>query len=177
MRDLGRQILVAALFTAVAGSAQAQLSNKPFSFSSGGGPSVGMSIGGRQAILNEQLTGATPRVLVRDGFGELVDVAPAPGGPAALARRPGEGNFLPNFSRADFRGGNPGMSVGAFNAFFVPGRDRSGGFILVQGESGALINTWTARVVSDASGVIYRFDSTVDVWTGQVGGLLPVVRR
>ena len=170
MRQLGRQLLIAAILAVLAGGgASAQLSNKPFSFGNNR-PGVGMSIGGRQAILNERFTGATPDVLIRDARGELLDIDRTRPGHAAVVSRPG-GNFIPGFRRADWKGGNLGISVGAFNAFFVTRRDDSGGFILIQGESGAMVNTWTSRVVSDAGGIVYRADSPVDVWTGQVSGL------
>lgn len=149
-------------------AAEAQLSNRPFAFGNPGG-GVGISIGGRQAVLEKRFTGRTPSVLVRDRAGELVEVSRAPGSRAAIARRPGS-STIPGFRRADWRLGQTGLSVGAFNGFFVP-RSADSGYVPVQADSGDVINTWTTRVVTGDGRVIYRHDSAVDLWTAQVGGL------
>lgn len=126
-----------------------------------------MSLGGREAILNDKLFGAQPRNLVRDQNGVLLEIVQGPG-KSAIARYPGTGTLIPSWHGSSFRGGNQEMAVGIFNEFFVP-HDYSANNGFTGGElSSAAVSTWTARVISGGVGVSYNGDSLVDIWTGQV---------
>lgn len=141
--------------------AQAQLNNAPFSFSNGGGP--GMSVGGRQAILNEEVRGERPDNLLRAPSGELLEVEQVRGR-SALVTEPGTTRFIPQYRGGSFRSAD--MRAGVFNGFFSPTLfPRYSPFIVPL--SGATINTWTSRV---AYGVpVYATEgNVVDLWTGQV---------
>lgn len=144
----------------LAGTAQAQLINRPFSFNTPSG-GVGMSIGGRQAILNDKILGSRPDNLVRGADGQLITVISGPGR-SAISSIEG-GGTIPGYRGRSFRDGNPGMSAGAFNAYFVPGS--SGGGVGPVLESGATINTWTGRIITGMP-VSYTPSSSVDTWTG-----------
>lgn len=165
--------LVAVLGLLIAPSlpASAQMSNRPFAFNTGGNGSVGMSIAGRQAILGQELFGATPDVLLRSPDGRLL-IGPVRGpGRSAIVFSP-SGESLPGFRR-DFRNGRVGLSAGDFNAFFIPRpSDRRTGHIATATPASALVNTWTARILSD-TGVGYGPPSAVSVWTGAVYTLDP----
>ena len=144
----------------------AQMSNRPFTFKSVTNGSVGMSDAGRQAILGKELFGATPDVLLRSPDGRLL-VGPVRGpGRSAIVFSP-SGEPLPGYRR-DFRNGRVGLSAGAFNAFFIPRfSDRNRGYVPTAAPASALVNTWTARVLSD-TGVDYGPPSAVNFWTGAV---------
>lgn len=164
---------MAAFAASISVPADAQLlSNRPFAFKNRIGGGVGMSIGGRQAILNEELFGATPDNLVRGPVGELLDVTEAGRG-AAVVNVPGS-SFIPGFRGADFRRGTVGMSVGAFNSFFVPKADGTLAIFPFESSSSDTVNTWTGRVIS-GTGVSFRAGNPVDVWTSLVFGM-PAVR-
>lgn len=154
-------------FVMAATPAAAQLQNSPYSFRNSPGGGVGMSIGGRQAILNDELLGRTPSVILRDPSGQVLSLQEGPDG-TAIVSVPG-GNFIPGYRGQDFRQGNLAMSVGIFNAFFGPRRDRVGGAYAVQADSADLVNTWTLRVMSDGGG--YGGTGPVDMWTAMVFGL------
>lgn len=153
--------------------AMAQMQNRPFAFRNSGPGGVGMSVGGKQAILNQEFTGAQPEVLVRDASGQLLDVRRGRDG-LAIVREPGGGNFIPGFRGSGFRAGAVGMSVGAFNAFFVPRRGSNLSFLPMQASSTETVTVWTARVVTDSS-VMSGRNNPVDIWTGYVF-TLPVAR-
>ena len=147
----------------------AQMSNRPFTFNAPGNGSVGMSFAGRQAVLNDELFGATLDVLLRSPDGRLL-VGPIEGsGRSAIVFSP-SGESLPVFRR-DFRNGRTGLSAGAFSAFFVPRSTTSSRRpITAAASADTLVNTWTARVLSD-TGVNYGLPSAVNVWTGAVYSL------
>lgn len=150
----------------------AQIATKPYGHNSAGSGSLGMSVAGKQAIINQELFGATPRVLLKSQDGRLL-VGPVRGpGRSAIVFSP-SGEILPGYRR-DFRRGKRGLGVGAFNAFFVPrgGSGRSSGYVPTAAPSDALVNTWTTRVVTD-SGVGYGPATAVEQWTGAVYGLGP----
>jgi hypothetical protein len=157
-----------AIMQAVAAPAAAQLQNSPFTFRNSPGGGVGMSIGGRQAILNDKLLGDTPSVILRDATGQILTLQEGPNNTAIVAV-PG-GNFIPGYRGSDFRRGNAGMGVGVFNAYFLPRRDRVGGAYAVQADSADLVNTWTLRVLADG-GAGYGTGGPVDMWTAMVFGL------
>jgi hypothetical protein len=149
-------LLAVAFAWAIPGPASAQLNNQPYSFGSPGG-GVGMSIGGKQAILNQKLEGSTPDNLYRNMDGILVDVRRGPGG-VALTKplRGGRG--------ADGRSANRGPSrAGEFNTFFVkfdglPFRTD------MATSSGAMVDGWTGNV----HGLVTAGGNSVDQWTGMV---------
>lgn len=147
-------------------SSHAQMSNRPFAFNTGGSGSVGMSPAGRQAILGKELFGATPDVLLRSPDGRLL-VGPVRGpGRSAIVFSP-DGQSLPGYRR-DFRNGRRGLSAGAFNAFFIPrNSNRNRGYVPTAAPADALVNTWTARVLSN-TGIQYGPPSVVGFWTGAV---------
>lgn len=146
--------------------AHAQLNNKPFSFKGTPDGGVGMSIGGQQALINQKILGTTPDNLLRDAGGKLLDVTKGPGG-AAIVSKEGNGGFLPKYKGTSFKGTNLNISVGVFNAYFSP-RTLSGGVsrsaTYENLHSGAVINSWTARVTSGGAPVSYVNDS-IDTWT------------
>lgn len=158
----GLAILGAAL---VASPAMAQLDNRPFQFRGSGDGGVGMSTAGRQAILNQELTGRTPDNLVRRD-GVLVDVVEGPGG-EAIVRTPGGGAFRPSARPQGFRA--RGASVGVFNSFFL--RGSSGGYVPASYRTSHSVTGWTAGVVSDGYDVGPSGGTTSSViaaWTRQV---------
>lgn len=147
--------------------AEAQLNNRPFSFKSPSG-GVGMSLGGKQAILNERIYGSTPKNLSRAGDGTLLNITKGPEG-VALASVPGADNFIPSYRGTSFRGGNSEMSVGVFNAYFTPHSSGGGGpDSYAQFHSSAVVSTWTGRVVSGGEPVSYLPGNSVDNWTSMV---------
>lgn len=167
-----RDFFLAAGLIAVIGlsaaPAFAQLQNSPFSFRNNPSGGIGMSPGGRQAILNDKLLDRTPSVILRDPSGQLLSLREGPDNSAIVAV-PG-GNFIPGYRGRDFRRPGSGMGVGVFNAYFLPRRDRSGGAYAVQADSADLINTWTLRVMADGSAGL-GVGGPVDLWTAMVFGL------
>ena len=159
-----------ALFAALmSGAAQAQMSNRPFNFSSPGTAGLGISIAGQQAILNQHITGATPDVLLRDANGMLLDVVR---GPERIAVVTGaDGDVRPGFRRS-FRTGSSGLRAGAFNSFFVADARRrySPALYLFTAESNVPVDTWTTRVVTDGR-IQYSAIGPVNTWTGYVYGM------
>lgn len=141
---------VAALLT-VSTAAHAQLDNRPYQFRSAG--SVGMSEGYRQAIINEQLTGETPRFFVRDAQGSLVDVVRGPGrvplirdattGQLTTGRHRGAAGF----SMGGVRVGGPARAVSNEAGWF--------GLALAGDRRGRVAYSNAAHVTSD----------TIDSWT------------
>jgi hypothetical protein len=116
----------------VAGSAQAQLFSEPYQFGRGGGHGPGMSIGYREAILDEQLTGNRPEFFVRDGFGQLLDVERGPEGLAVVRSRPS--TIYPGATA-----GGGGISLG----LAIRIGSTSGGYGFIP-DPAASINSWTA---------------------------------
>lgn len=168
MTRISSYILSTALvLSALQGAAVAQMDNRPFSFKNSPAGGVGMSVGGREAILNDKLFGAQPRNLVRDQNGALLEIVEGPGN-TAIARMPGTEMLIPSYRGTSFTGGNPAMAVGIFNGFFVPRPADQEFCCNAANLSGAAVSTWTARVVSGGVGVSYNGDSLVDIWTGQV---------
>lgn len=159
------------VFIATAGTATAQLQDEPYGFS-GGGP--GISTAGKQAILAEEITGATPDNLVRRN-GVLVDVTEGPDGVAVVRTR--DGTFVPTgsvFDRTAIAGG---------------ARGRSGDLDIVESTTGFTINlggaagtgetvsSWTASVSASSTSApppLARTRDPIDQWTRQAHTLPPV---
>ena len=150
-----------------AGTALAQMDNKPFSFNRRGGDEIGMSNGGRQAIIEEKIFDSTPDNLQRDSGGYLLDVTKGPGGSALVTRQ--SGAFIPGYSGTDFRDDNPLMRVGVFNPFFNP--------IYVNGHSymdlqtASVLGSWIGNVSAGVPFPYYDSANTINSWTVFVNSL------
>lgn len=156
--------LSAFLLTTAGNTVMAQMNNRPFSFNTpGGGP--GISMGGRQAILNNELFGATPDNLVRGDNGILLEVTKIDGN-SAIVRFEG-GSTIPSFRGTSFRGDNDSWTAGSFNAFFEPRGNNSFVRSYAAMPTGSVISTWTGRVASNMP-VSFSPSSPVDLWTGMV---------
>jgi hypothetical protein len=147
------------------GAAQAQLFTEPYQFHRSGGfdGGPGMSLGYRQAIIDEELTGSQPEFFVRDGFGNLLDVQEGPNGLAVVRER----NSI--FPGATAGGG--GISLGL--AIRIGSSSGGYGFIPDPAHS---IDSWTAM----ASGLpippqrwILRGHqpAPIDAWVAQAAAL------
>ena len=164
-------LLAVAAATAVP-EAKAQWNNRPFSFSGSGG--AGMSLAGRQAILQKEIFGLTPDNLLRGPSGALVDVFEGPGSNAFVTAQANP--FLPGFAGrgSSFRR-SPADGAGIFNPFFAP---RSGGSstpsFLTSQRTAATIASWTNMVTAGSGrGAIVVYPGSggsIDAWTAQVGG-------
>ncbi len=141
--------------------AEAQMNNRPYAFRNGG---VGMSPGGRQAILNEKIFDVTPDNLMRGPDGTLLDVTEGPGH-SALVSREGNGGFITSYRGADFRGGDASMQVGVFNSFFVPVYRDDSYATYSDYQTSAVMNAWMSSVSPQ---VYYDSGNSVSSWTGFV---------
>lgn len=163
-----RTIMAAAAFISAVtiGTAYAQLDNKPFSFKNAPGGGVGMSIGGRQAIINEKLFDATPDNLQRAPDGSLVDVTEGPGN-SAITFRHGTDSTIPGFKGSSFRGDNDLMQVGVFNPYFAPNFNSTTlpGIAYSHLYTTSTINSWTGGVSPESHAFMSRGGNTVDRWT------------
>ena len=160
---------VLGVFVTFAGTASAQLQDEPYGFSAGG---PGLSAAGKQAILAEELTGATPDNLVRRN-GVLLDVTEGPDGVAIVRTR--RGSFVPTgsvFDRTAIAGGRRGASgdldiVESTTGFAM---DVTGA-----GRTGATVSGWTASVSGGpmpAPRPPFGGDA-IDQWTSQAYTLPP----
>ena len=171
MRTTPKSALVLAAATAsllaLAAPTVAQMSNKPFSFSTPGSNGVGMSLAARQAILGEKLFDFVPRsrVVLRGPSGEAFGVFRGPGRSAIVTDSGGA--FVPGYRRPLF---GPGLSAGAFNAYFAPRPGVTSLPWVGLGAGGDPVGTWTGRVISQAGGAGL---GPVDGWTGYVYGMGP----
>ena len=156
-----KTLLSAALFigaiTAVPSVASAQMSNKPFSFKSG--PSLGMSVAGRQAIFNQKFFQSTPDVLLKGPGGHLLGLEKGPNGLAIVSAPSGE--VIPGY-----RGRVPlwsnGAHAGSFNSYFSRIGKSSTTIYTPTDDS---VSSWTSQVFLGTSG---SSASTVDQWTDMV---------
>lgn len=150
---------------------QAQLNNQPFSFRTpDGGP--GMSLAGRQAIIDAKLLDARPFNLLRGPGGELVSVEKGPGGVAIV--RDSSGAPLPGYRGGSWRG--PGDFAGSFNSFFIPGPGGvSFGFRFAT-SAGATIGGWTDLLGASfrARGAGYAAESPLNDWIAMVAFMAPL---
>jgi hypothetical protein len=147
-------VLVAVAFAMSSAPAGAQMSTQPFNF--GGG--LGMSEAGRAAILNQQINGAMPEVLLKDESGRPLGVTQGPGGIAVVTGPSGE--LLPGHRGLSWKGSGSGLSAGVFNEFFVPGRKSDPPFA-VASTSGETVDAWTDAVHGPPRG----YGNSVDQWT------------
>lgn len=162
-----RALMAAAVFSAVTiGTAHAQLDNKPFSFKNAPGGGVGMSIGGRQAIINEKLFDATPDNLQRAPDGSLLDVTEGPGKSAIIFRH-GTDSVIPGYKGTSFRGNNDLMQVGIFNPYFAPDYNSTTlpGIAYSHLYTTSTISSWTGSVSPESHAFMSRGGSPVDRWT------------
>lgn len=167
----GVALVGASLMLLSANIANGQLiSNKPFSFRGSNG-GVGMSTGGKQAILNDKIFDSRPENMVRAPDGELLSVQKG-AGDSAFVSYPGTGQFIPQYKGESYKGDGFEMGVGIFNGFFLP-IGKNVGFFYPENSSTA-ISTWTARVISGGIPVFYQGDNdSVETWTGNVFMLPP----
>jgi hypothetical protein len=160
-------VLIAALSLGSALPAFSQINNKPYAFPNSSNGGVGMSQGGRQAILNQQIRNFTPENLARGPSGELLDVIKGPHR-SAFVTQTGTSAFIAGYKGTSYKGQNSDIGVGVFNSFFSPNQTRSSAVNFAQYHSGSLVNTWTARVISGGAPISYRPDNSIDNWTGAV---------
>ncbi len=138
----------------VTANAQAQMTNRPASFDGSG--RTGMSIAGRQAIIQQELFGATPNVLLKRDDGRLLGLLHGPGSTAIVTSPSGE--ILPSHRG---RRTNRDLRAEEFNGFFVNSRT-STTRPYDTAPTGETIAKWTATVISGHPIGGY---SSVDQWT------------
>lgn len=146
------------------GGVLAQFNNKPFSFNTPSG-SPGMSAAGKQAILNNEISGIRPDNLLRATDGSLLSVRKGKGGVPIVSYE--GGSVIPSFRGSSFRGDNESWSAGVFNSFFEAHESDLRAPSYAQIHTGAVISTWTGRIASDMP-VSYMPANSVDSWTGMV---------
>ncbi len=146
-------------------TAQAQLNQKPFSFNTPNG-SVGMSIGGKQAILNDGTFKIKPKNMLRVNNGSLLTVTRSKGNSALITTQGGD--VIPAFKGSSHKGANTTWNAGSFNSFFSPKSfDGSASNYNNNIYTSAVVSTWTERVATQ-SAVSYVPNSSVETWTGMV---------
>jgi hypothetical protein len=154
--------VLAAALSGIAGDAAAQLiSNKPFEFSRRGGGGVGMSLGYRQAIIEEKLFNRRPENLLRDATGALLEVERGPSN-QAFARQQAS-PFLPGASAGVARSGGS-FSVfggGAGIGFSIGGVGIGAGIGLEYGllDSGGTLVSYSSPASSPIDGWISQLYS------------------
>lgn len=141
-------------------AASAQMSNKPYSFGTPG-QGAGMSVAGKQAIMNQKLYGSTPDVLLKSPDGRLLGVSKAPG-ELAIVTTPG-GEIVPSYRGRSITA-DTGWQAGAFNPYFFGSRDNGVSFD-VSVSSTDTVSAWTNQVFGGSSA---SSRSSVDVWTDMV---------
>jgi hypothetical protein len=120
---------VSALFLGATATAEAQLDNRPYG-SPGGG--FGMSGAARQAILNQQLSGATPGDVVIGPGGGLLNVTKGDSGLAVTTTQ--GGTVLPQYRGRNHATGLPYLGPDAYGYGYGGTHDT--------------INTWTDEVTA-----------------------------
>jgi hypothetical protein len=154
-------IAVAASLLLYAGDASAQMSSQPFSF--GGGSSLGMSNAGRQAILNQKLTGATPDNILRGADGSLIEISQGPGS-TAIARG-ADGVVIPGYHG---RGGVVSGGAGLFNPYFTGNASQyNASQTFASGITSNSIAGWTSMVFGGAA---VSGGSSIDAWMSMICG-------
>src|SRR5262245_49928378 len=89
-----------AVMLAIPGVAGAQISNQPFQFNGG----MGMSDAARSAIVNQQVFGVQPEIILKDEYGNLLNVEKGPGG-VPIVTTPG-GALLTRYKGPSWKGNN-----------------------------------------------------------------------
>ncbi len=146
----------------MAAEASAQMNNRPFSFSNGGGSSLGMSAAARQAILNQQLTGATPDNIMRGPNGGLLEITR---GPSNMAIATGQdGVVLQGYHG---RSGLLTGGAGLFNPYFYRNVDRGTNYSVASQFTSNAIAGWTSMV---SGRPVTTGGSSIDAWTSLIGG-------
>jgi len=158
-------VLSMCVLMGASGVSNAQQNNQPYAFKNSPN-GIGMSIGGQQAILNQQISGAAPKNMLRDRSGFLLDVQEI-GGQTAVVTYNGTTQTIPRYKGTSFREHSPMMTVGMFNAYFSPSRSAGLNIASSPISTNTMVNTWTARVVSGMP-VSYQDNNSVETWTGQV---------
>jgi hypothetical protein len=148
----------------MAAEASAQMNNKPFSFSNGGGggSSLGMSAAGRQAILNQQLTGATPDNIMRGPGGALIEITSGPNNMAIATGQ--DGVVLQGYHG---RSGLLTGGAGLFNPYFYANTDRGTAYAVASQFTSNAIAGWTSMV---SGRPVTTGGSSIDAWTSLIGG-------
>lgn len=156
-------VVAFASLTSAANYARAQMDNRPFSFKNSPG-GLGMSQGGRQAIIGEKIQGSTPDTLVRGPDGLLLDVIEGPGDSVIVSRQ--GGGFVPGYHGSDFRGGNTGMQAGIFNLFFSSSYNSGVHHTYSDYQTAAVIGAWITSVASGSMPYSY-YDAAdpINSWT------------
>jgi hypothetical protein len=155
-------LIVAVSLMLMVADASAQMNNKPFSFGSSGGSSLGMSAAAKQAILNKELTGATPDNIMRGPGGALIEIT---SGPSNIAIATGQdGVVLQGYHG---RSGVLTGSAGAFNPYFYGGHEKSPTFTTAHQLTSNAIAGWTSMV---SGRQVYSGGDSIDAWTSLIGG-------
>jgi hypothetical protein len=151
-----------------AGTAQAQLFSEPYQFHRSGGfdGGPGMSVGYREAIIDEELTGNQPEFFLRDSFGNLLDVQEGPNGLAVVRSR--GSTIFPGATA-----GRGGISLG----LAIRIGSSSGGYGYIP-DPAAAITSWTsmaAGLTPPPQRWILRGHqpAPIDAWVAQAAVLPP----
>ncbi len=150
--------------------ANAQLNNKPFSFKGTPDGGIGMSVAGKQAIINFENFNIKPSTILRGSDGQLLNVTEGVG-TSVIVTPQGSSEIYPAYKGTSYKGNNSAMSVGAFNAYFVPSSGGNGGtssYTPFFASSSETVSTWTARVATGGYPASYSPGSVVDNWTSMV---------
>lgn len=139
-------------------------SNMPYQAAGG----VGISLGYRQAILNDRLLGSRPSALVRGPSGELLDVERR--GSQAFLRSPDSGAFLPGARP------NSGWPTGLGTGLGWSGTSLTGNSVRYIGARGMSdsVTSWIAMLPADNEQAYWgglRSDggaTPMDIWIRQL---------
>lgn len=152
-RILGTALLTLFLCGIALDAAAQLISNKPYEFSRRGGGGVGMSLGYRQAIIEEQLFNRRPENLLRDATGALLEIERGPSNQAFVRQQASP--FLPGASAG------VGPSGGGFSAFV-------GGVGLSVGGFGIGFEYGLAQSVVPLSSYSSPPSTPIDAWISQL---------
>lgn len=160
--------LALAVLSGAGASAQSNAPYRPGGVSAGVSGGVGISLGYRQAILNDRLSNSRPDALVRGADGALVDVDRRSG--QAFLRVPGDGAFQPG-ARPN-RSWPTGLGTGlGWGGAYQPG---SSGRYFGSGGAGDSLTNWIAALPTGEDGMsrdgLYLGSATtpMDVWIRQL---------
>lgn len=141
--------------------ADAQMDNRPFQFRNG----PGLSLAGRQAILDKELLGRVPDTIGRGPFGSLVIVRETEGGAAIAFDRAGV-PVVGGLTGSGWRDSR--TAAGIFNPFFLP--SRNGTTVRLSTLTTAPMDAWLTQVNLPGSGYPRPATraSSIDTWTSLV---------